>query len=276
MKVGIIGLGRAGKRHATHAADLGNDVLWTDPIAFDIAPRSSGRYHTAEEVMDLADAVVVATPTSSHAKYLHEAVVRRKPVLVEKPIGSLGSSTLIADSLMAADNDRIPVATGFNLRFHPLTAILKELQHPYYGSFICAQYTDNIADGVLNHWASHEIDLARYLFGNLRVLDRYVQNSRAADLYLINWTTNARVHLHSDMIARDHMRLTTLIAMDGWVHSDYERQPVEEVHYKDMLNAFLNWAKDGSQSSRLATGWDGYDVLRICEKASALNVQRDP
>jgi predicted dehydrogenase len=272
MKVGILGLGRAGRRHAWHAQALGHEVLWSDPKVEGLD--RPGRCATPEEVMDLVDAVVIATPTDSHARYLHEAVVRSRPVLVEKPIGAIGTSVLVADSLIAADTAGIRVATGFNLRCHPQTKLLKQLPRPYYGHFICAQYTENTADGVVNHWASHEIDLAQYLFGSLRLLDHHV-GSLAVDLYLVNWATNARVHIHSDMIAKDRVRGATLIAADGWASVDYEWHPVEEEHYKNMLDNFLVWVESGERF-HLATGWDGYHTLKICEKASATNIQRDP
>ena len=95
VKLGIIGMGRMGTFHATQAAELDelctvaalvdNDVT---RISDDLAP---GALRTTDastllSKADIVDAVVIATPTSSHYALAQKFLSAGVHVLVEKPI----------------------------------------------------------------------------------------------------------------------------------------------------------------------------------------------
>ncbi len=268
MIIGVLGAGRAGARHIQNAKELGHEVLVHDPQN----NCTAGNNYERDEVLGNANVIISASPTHQHLRDLTDAITAGTPILIEKPIANIGQSAEM-DRLLTLARD-LPIATGFNLRFHPHTDFLRNFD-TYYVSLICAQHTDTPADGVLNHWASHEIDLARYVLGNVRLLDTHVIDNSYADLYLVNWETNARAHIHSDMIARDFYRRAFAIDKSGWATVDYELYPVSNEDYQDELETFIQWVETGKQPKRIATGWDGLEVLKICEQASALNAQRD-
>lgn len=273
MKIGIIGVGRAGIRHLRNAQALGHEVVWYDHQV-SIPEATSGQRKTSTAVMKEADAVIVATPTEHHLTGLCAAINARKPVLVEKPIAGIKETGRARQLVMAAEERGVPIAVGYNLRYHRCIPPLLQIKNPYFLMLICAQHTDHMADGVLNHWATHEIDLAEYLVGPLRLWHFHVQD-RTADLYFVSWETNARVVIHSDMVSHDHFRRITVLSATASINMDLEAEPVIDEDYKAMLADFLTWAQTGNKPSRLADGEDGLTALKHCQRASTLNVQRD-
>jgi len=79
----------------------------------------------ADEAFDLAQAVVIATPASSHAALAARAIERGLPLLVEKPFAlSVRDAQSVAE---LADARGIPVVVGHLLLFHPVVTRLKSL-----------------------------------------------------------------------------------------------------------------------------------------------------
>ena len=83
---------------------------------------------------------------------------------------------------------------------------------PYYAQFVCCQYTDQdevLANGVVNDWLCHELD-RHALLGPLRLIDFHADQLRA-DLSLLSWVSGCRIHIHSDMIARQFVRRVLIV-----------------------------------------------------------------
>jgi predicted dehydrogenase len=123
VKVAVIGLGSAGTRHARNLLEQGHDVIGFDPVSD--PPAGATRAPSAEEAIEAAEAVVVASPSSLHAAQSCSALERRRPVLIEKPL-----ATTIADAeqvVAAAAGARVVAAVAMNLRFHPGVVELKGL-----------------------------------------------------------------------------------------------------------------------------------------------------
>jgi len=79
----------------------------------------------AHEALDVADAVVVATPAASHAELARLAIERNLPVLVEKPFALSSTDARAVVELSAARG--VPVVVGHLLVFHPAVERLKEM-----------------------------------------------------------------------------------------------------------------------------------------------------
>jgi predicted dehydrogenase len=116
-RVGLVGCGRWGRHILRDLIDLGCDA---PVVARSDRSRALAREGGAETVVsDLAslgavDGVVVATPTSTHAEVVEEALELGAPVFVEKPLTADVSS---ARRLAAADPDRLFVMDKW--RYHP-------------------------------------------------------------------------------------------------------------------------------------------------------------
>ncbi len=109
MRVGLLGLGRIG---AFHAATLARHPLVDELIVAD--PVRSTPHGEPGDPFDV-DAVVIATPTSTHADLILRACARGIPVFCEKPAAGTVAETLKV--LEAAEGHRVQI--GFQRRFDP-------------------------------------------------------------------------------------------------------------------------------------------------------------
>ena len=116
MKLAVLGLGSAGRRHAENAPSVGTRGLR-------LRSACPGQCKSAEEAIEAADAVVVASPSSLHAEQALAALAAGKPTLVEKPLAST-----VEDAERVADAARDGVCgVAMNLRFHRGILGLREL-----------------------------------------------------------------------------------------------------------------------------------------------------
>lgn len=169
MKIGIIGYGSIGKRHAENFFSHGKN---RDVLIYDPDPKSGAEHSLIGVAKDFAslaseaDAFVIASPSEKHSMQIHEITRQSSaPILVEKPIAT---SRRQMNDLAALDR----IMVGYNLRFLRSVQKTKEILdegriRPLWARFTCAQYNDRpeyLRDGVILNW-SHEIDLALYLMG---------------------------------------------------------------------------------------------------------------
>jgi predicted dehydrogenase len=124
-----------------------------------------------------------------------------------------------------------------------------------------------LANGCINEWAPHEIDLARYLMDDdLRLVDKYVDRLET-NLGLLGWGSGCHVHVHSDMRYRGNMRGGHVLTDDNEYRWDFSAHPVSNNDYLEELKAFIEYAESGQAPLALATGEDGLAVLKLCERA---------
>ncbi|ETK31083.1 Gfo/Idh/MocA family protein [Microbispora sp. ATCC PTA-5024] len=119
MRVGVLGLGRIGAFHAATLAGLAREGLVDGLVVGDAdggrAEEVAGRLGVAVGDPFEADALVIATPTSTHAALLVEACRRRLPVFCEKPAAPTPRETL--EVREAAERAGSVVHIGFQRRF---------------------------------------------------------------------------------------------------------------------------------------------------------------
>lgn len=121
VRVAILGVGRLG---AFHASVLGSHPSVTelrvhdaDPArGADVAAKVKGRpAASVAEALDGADAVVIVTPTGTHAELIRGCIARGLPAFCEKPIAfGLGETERIVREVEAA---RAVLQIGFQRRF---------------------------------------------------------------------------------------------------------------------------------------------------------------
>jgi predicted dehydrogenase len=116
MKALIVGLGSIGRRHARNwaALGLGPVVVCHQTDDLDVVLRS-----------ERPEVVLVTNPTSLHVESACKAIRAGAHVLTEKPIGHQLNG--LAELLETAKHTRRVLMVGYNLRFHPGLARLKEL-----------------------------------------------------------------------------------------------------------------------------------------------------
>ncbi len=126
----IVGLGSIGRRHARNWAALGlgpvavcrqTGTSQPEPLGINAQEFSNLDHAFAER----PDVVIVTNPTSLHVQTACQAVQAGAHVFVEKPIGHALDG--VADLLNEAKDRQKTIMVGYNLRFHPGLARLREL-----------------------------------------------------------------------------------------------------------------------------------------------------
>ena len=139
MRIGIAGVGRIGIMHARNVSATPGvtEVILLDAVpgrAAEVAAElgvASGVAVAVRAVEDLPallaagpDGLLVTTPTPQHAEVVRTALAARVPVLVEKPLA--GDLATIRDLIREVEASGVPVLVGFQRRFDPGIAELKQ------------------------------------------------------------------------------------------------------------------------------------------------------
>jgi predicted dehydrogenase len=122
LPIGVIGVGALGRHHARHLASLDEANLVG---VFDIDPERGSQVAaevgtkamtTLDELLARVEAVSVAVPTTDHALVGLEALRRRIPVFIEKPLAATLDD---ADALVhTADEAGVQLQVGHIERFN--------------------------------------------------------------------------------------------------------------------------------------------------------------
>jgi predicted dehydrogenase len=177
LKIGVIGAGAWGKNHVRTAATLRDAELVAvcdaDAKTRERIGRQYPAVHVTADVADLlsrVDAVVIASPATTHARVALQCVEAGKPCLVEKPFAL---STRDAEAVARAAAERkVPVLAGHLLVFHPAVERLRtlvqggELGRVYYLYGLRVNLGQVRADeNALWSFGPHDVSVALYLLG---------------------------------------------------------------------------------------------------------------
>lgn len=190
----VIGGGAIGFRHASVAGES-PAVRLTAVIEPDCARREELKQYGFPVVADVeaapveTRAAIVATPTPAHLGAALKAFDRGWAVLVEKPIAA---DLAEAEALCAASEAAgLPLVTGHHRRCHPFMAGLRD-RLTEIGAIVglqglwCLRKHDGYFDplwrrkpgaGPIMTNLSHEIDLLRYLTGEISEVTALVSNA---------------------------------------------------------------------------------------------------
>jgi myo-inositol 2-dehydrogenase / D-chiro-inositol 1-dehydrogenase len=135
LKIGIIGAGRIGKVHTETIAQNILDaeiktIADTNIVeAQELAARFQVNNVTKNYVDILQDkeisAVIICSPTNTHAKYIVEAARAGKHIFCEKPV-DLDIAT-IQNAIKVVEECGVKLMVGFNRRFDPNFKKIKEM-----------------------------------------------------------------------------------------------------------------------------------------------------
>ncbi|WP_214327715.1 Gfo/Idh/MocA family protein [Nonomuraea sediminis] len=185
MRVGLLGLGRIGAFHAATLAahPLVDELIVADPVRSSPYGRPGDPFET--------DAVVIATPTSTHAELLLKAIGRGIPVFCEKPV-----AITLAETLKVLEAGRGKhVQIGFQRRFDPgyvaAAAALRagELGELHRVHLITADPAPPPAEyiplsgGIYRDCHIHDFDILRWVTGREVVSVYAAGANRGADFF---------------------------------------------------------------------------------------------
>ncbi len=181
--VAVFGAGRIGRVHAANvAAHPGARLRWVVDVQADAAKELARAYdaeaasHPDAALADPSvDAVVVASSTPTHVPLMIRAAEAQKAILCEKPIDL--DLERVDSGLEVLRRTRVPVLVGFNRRFDPSFARLKQdVASGRIGKVEMVSITSRdpeppsrdyalASGGLFKDMTIHDLDLARWLLG---------------------------------------------------------------------------------------------------------------
>ena len=176
IRVGVVGVGYWGSKHArVLRSTMGvASVIEIDPrLAASPGRQNDGvsGYAQMDDALSEVDALVIATPPSSHARLGLQAIKAGKHVLIEKP---LATTTAEARSMVeAAERADVVLMPGHTLEHnaavHKLRELVQggELGQPFY--LDCARLNLGLYQpdvGVIMDLAPHDVSIANFVLGS--------------------------------------------------------------------------------------------------------------
>ena len=179
LSIAVIGAGRIGSIHArnivAHPSARLHGIADADPAAASRLAEACGSASIDVEQAFAADAVLIVSPTPTHADYIERAAAAGRAIFCEKPIDL--AAARVRACLDVVRRCGVPLMVGFNRRFDPHFATLKrrmdggeigELEtlliisrdpSPPPLSYVAS------SGGLFRDMMIHDLDMARFLLG---------------------------------------------------------------------------------------------------------------
>ena len=216
LRVGVVGCGYWGSKHvrALRSLDAVGTVCMIDPSQerVDSLRRSFpglDSYAYLSQALDAIDAVVIATPPSTHKPLALEAIAAGKHVMVEKPLAT--SAADAREMVDAAKEQGVVLMVGHTFEYHSAVWSLREMVQS--GALGDLYYLDTarLNLGLYQHdvnvlldLAPHDISILNYVLGAQPVsvecwasrhAHRRLEDIAYLRLYYENPTVVANVHV---------------------------------------------------------------------------------
>ena len=244
LRVGLAGLGSMGRNHLRHLAAREGCVLAAvaDPVA-DVLADAVAKTGAAGFADPLAmieeaelDAVVIASPTTTHAELAGAAIARGLPLLVEKPLAAtVEEGIALVEAARAAD---VPLQVGHVERFNPAVLELgRRIEKGWVGTIYsitsrrAGPFPARIRDvGVTIDLATHDADIISWVAGErpTRVYAETAQRLHATneDLLfgLLHFPSGATGMLDVNWLTPAKRRQLAVVGEAGMFELDYLTQ----------------------------------------------------
>jgi predicted dehydrogenase len=238
LNVAIVGAGIMGASHGRVAASIreiavtavcDNDLERAAAVA---KPHGAIATSSVQEAIDAADAVILATPSHTHAEVGVRVLKSGRDLLVEKPMAtSAADARQLVDAAEA--NERV-LMVGHVERFNPaVSEMLRHVQDPVameitrVGPFPGRLLADVVLDLMI-----HDIDLARAAIGGeivgVQAVGRMVRSDEPdIACALLQFDNGVIANITASRISQNKIRRITLTQRDNAVIVDLLRQQVE-------------------------------------------------
>lgn len=264
VRIGLIGLGRMGQNHLRVLSLLASgDLRFIYDIDHDAAERLGGMY-SVPPVKDLGkslrevEAVVIASPTSTHENYIRQAADHVPNLFVEKPLADTLESTLeLRDYCRKRD---LNVQVGFIERFNPAVVQVRNLLH---GSsqvvsvdfFRTAKLSARITDvDVITDLMIHDIDLALHLNGPVTAVSAHGVADEAMIDYAAALLTHANgrfSRIQTSRITDKKVRLIQATCRDMFIECELLRKEITLTRQSEVIQPDGELYRITSQSETL-------------------------
>ncbi|ROM97966.1 Gfo/Idh/MocA family protein [Pseudomonas brassicacearum] len=299
IAVGLVGAGVMGSEHArilqedTPGASLAG-ICDADPRKATAAGCGARIYSDPLEMIHSSDidAVMIASPDSTHAELVMACLAAEKPVLCEKPLAVTAAQAFAIVELEMSKGRRL-VQVGYMRRFDPAYRLLKQsfdkgeigkplIVHNVHRNPVAPEWMTG-SMSISNAFV-HEIDVTRWLLHTDLATVR-VTSLQMGDPLVIEVTTRDDVvitseinmncqygyHVHSEIVGENGV--ASLPAMPSTVMHKAGQQvlaypaywvPRFVEAYKAQTKAWVKTIQTG-QPNEGASAWDGYVTTAVAE-----------
>lgn len=198
MRIAVLGAGRIGRIHGLNVANRPGVelVAVADPLApaAEALAKATGAEVRSVEAAATAkdvDAVVICTPTTTHADLIETAARAGKAIFCEKPV-DLSSERIVA-CLGVVKAAGVPLMIGFNRRFDPnfadlrrrlaagavgaveIVTVISRDPAPPPASYVAT------SGGIFRDMMIHDLDMARFLLCGDEPVEVHAMGSALVD-----------------------------------------------------------------------------------------------
>lgn len=259
MKFLVVGCGTIGKRHMRNLNALNAGEL----IAYRTSRESSAEiekefgakifYDYNKALKEKPDAVLITNPTSLHVQAAMKAAKAGAHLFIEKPISH--NMKDVNKLISIVKKKKLITLIGYDLRFAPSIKKMKELiERNLIGKIIAARIQ---VGGFMPRWRqgkdyrkvyssrkelgggvildlSHEIDYARWFFGEVKEVFCYAEKLSNLEInvedtaeMLLKFKNNTIGEIHMDYIQKVTNRAAHIIGEDGLILWDTYQKKVK-------------------------------------------------
>ena len=182
LRFGLLGAGRIGQIHGRNASasPKGTLVAIADPFpkaAESLAKATGAEIREIDAIFDSkdVDAVLICTPTTTHADFIERAAKAGKAIFCEKPVDL--DAKRVAKTLQIVEKSGVPLMVGFNRRFDANFGALKaRIDEGVVGNVELVTILSRdpsappvsyiaTSGGLFRDMMIHDLDMARFLLG---------------------------------------------------------------------------------------------------------------
>lgn len=239
IRVGLIGVGKMGQNHLRILSMLkGVDLAFIHDASPTAADKLASAYRVKAvsnpfDHLENADAVVIASPTVTHADYVKKVGKAVRNLFVEKPL----AATLAEAGELAtfAQASNLNMQIGFIERFNPAVQATKRVLSRS-GKVISIDFTRTnklsarITDvDVVNDLMIHDIDLAMYMNGPVKTVEAHgMAQGNMIDFAsaLLTHTNGSFSRIQASRVTEKKMRLIQATCDDMFVDCDLLRKEI--------------------------------------------------
>lgn len=239
IRVGLIGAGKMGQNHLRVLSLLkGVEISFIYDANLDAANKIAATYGVRAatdpyEMLDSVDAIVVASPTSTHAEVVKKVGGKVKNIFVEKPL----AATLLEAQELAefAATQGLNIQVGFIERFNPAVQATKQVLRRS-GKVISIDFTrtnklsSRITDvDVVTDLMIHDIDLAMYMNGPVKTIEAHgMAQGQMIDFAsaLLTHANGSFSRIQASRVTEKKMRMIQATCLEMFVDCDLLRKEI--------------------------------------------------
>jgi len=239
IRIGLIGLGKMGQNHLRVLSMLKSvDFRFVFDIDVTAARNAAAPYQIPvaddlDAALGQVEAVVICSPTVTHADYMRQAALHVKNIFVEKPLAE--TSVAAKELVDLASARHLNVQVGFIERFNPavrsMKTILDKSQHVISVDFTRTnRLSSRITDvDVVTDLMIHDIDLALFLNGPVSDVAAYgFREGSMIDLAsaLLTHVNGRFSRIQASRVTEKRIRSIEATCLDMFVDCDLLRKEI--------------------------------------------------